>query len=127
MTALTSFWPKVPLTFFITVATARSFGPPASRPVYQAARAKPPQPMMLPMYERTQLLATSSMLTRPSYSAAGTAAELPVKSWPPEQRMSSRLTGKSAAKMNFWIPGFSLAMPGTLPAIIVESRPPNPT
>ena len=56
MIAFTSVGPKADAHFFVAVYAASCAVPPVSSPQYAETRAKPPQPMILPMYEVTQLL-----------------------------------------------------------------------
>mmetsp|Transcript_143757 Transcript_143757/g.364896 ORF Transcript_143757/g.364896 Transcript_143757/m.364896 type:complete len:204 (-) Transcript_143757:423-1034(-) len=127
MIALTSAWPKGILVFITVMVMASFWAPPTNKPAYCAAQAKTPQPMMLPRMETPQLLTRSFMSALPSKTAIGTVAVLPVKSWPPLFRMSSKLTGKSAAKTIFCRPGADTAAAPRLPAIDSERSPANPT
>jgi hypothetical protein len=79
--ALTMVCPRVPRHLLRAVDVQRLAVPALlRRPVYQAATAKRPQPMTLPMMEMIKLFASSLHVTISSYFAAATVAELPVKS-----------------------------------------------
>mmetsp|Transcript_21832 Transcript_21832/g.54605 ORF Transcript_21832/g.54605 Transcript_21832/m.54605 type:complete len:204 (-) Transcript_21832:430-1041(-) len=127
MIALMRIWPSGMLVFIIVIATARFWTPPTRSPPFFAARAKPTQPMMLPRIDTTQLFTNSIKVALPSKTAIGTVAVLPVKSWPPLFRMSSKFTGKSAAKTIFCSPGADTAAAPRLPAIDSERSPAKPT
>ena len=99
--AFTSVGRKSPATFLPTVATASSFAVAGRRPVYQAASTNRLQPIRLPTNEVIQDFMSSSNVTKPSKSAAGTAAALPVNSWPPVIKISRRFAGNRAAKISF--------------------------